>query len=81
MSHGQYTTKAEQAKLAKEDAATNSQNKLTQKVTSKIMSESDKNLNKYISTDDNFHPNHLGYEKMSDKLLSVMKTNNSWLNK
>lgn len=81
MSHGQYTTKEEQAKLAKDDAAANSQSKLTQKVTTKIMNESNKNLNKYISTDDNFHPNHLGYQKMSDKLLSVMKLHNSWFEK
>lgn len=80
MSHGQYTTKAQQQKLVKQAKAANNSS-VSQAEVTQIMSEKDHNLNEYISTADNFHPNHKGYEKMTDSLFKVMQTHQSWLEK
>ncbi|KRM11546.1 SGNH/GDSL hydrolase family protein [Paucilactobacillus suebicus] len=78
MSHGQYNTKAAQTKLIQQDENANS-GQTSQKQALKVMNQKGTNLNKYISTDDNFHPNHLGYKKMSDKLLTEMEDHPSWI--
>lgn len=78
MSHGQYTTKQSQQKLIKQDQKANT-GETSQSDAIQVMQEKDHNLNKYISTDDNFHPNHLGYEKMSAQLFKVMKQHQDWL--
>ncbi|MDO4903492.1 MAG: SGNH/GDSL hydrolase family protein [Limosilactobacillus sp.] len=77
MSWGQYkTAEQRQALIDKEHKA--NQGKVSQTKILEIMEEGNKNLNKYISTEDNFHPNHLGYEQMANSLFSVMKDHDSW---
>lgn len=78
MSHGQYTTKKAQQQLIKQDKQANT-GATSQKQAIKVMSEKNHNLNDYISTDDNFHPNHLGYIKMSDQLFKTMQHHISWI--
>lgn len=77
MSYGQYKTKASRAKLA---AAENKANKgrANQQETIRVMNNRDRNLNAYISTDDNFHPNHTGYEHIAQQLFKVMKHHHNW---
>lgn len=72
MSYGQYRTAAQRRKLIQDSEKTNSKN-VSQKQIISIMNHGNQNLNKYISTDDNFHPNHLGYEHMTDQLFRVMQ--------
>lgn len=78
MSHGQYQTRAQQQQLEDKATKTNAKN-MNEKEVNQIMSQKNHNLNHYISTDDNFHPNHLGYEKMADKLFKQMQQHDSWL--
>ncbi|BAP85669.1 GDSL family lipase [Paucilactobacillus hokkaidonensis JCM 18461] len=80
MSHGQYTTQTQQQKLVQQANAANSSS-VNQKEITQIMSKKNQNLNKYISTADNFHPNHQGYEKMADKLFKEMQIHQNWLEK
>ncbi len=77
MSYGQYQTKSQQQQLIKEEEKAN-QGQVSQKRVIEIMNHKDKNLNKYISTEDNFHPNHTGYVKIADQLFKVMQKNDSW---
>lgn len=80
MSYGQYTTQQQRQKLVQQAKAANSSS-VNQKEVTQIMSEKNHNLNKYISTDDNFHPNHQGYEKMTNQLFKEMQNHRSWLEK
>lgn len=80
MSHGQYTTQQQQKKLVQQANAANSSS-VDQKEVTQIMGEKNHNLNKYISTDDNFHPNHQGYEKMTNQLFKEMQIHHNWLEK
>ena len=77
MSYGQYQTKSQQQQLIKEEEKAN-QGQVSQKRVIEIMNHKDKNLNKYISTEDNFHPNHTGYVKIADQLFKVMQKHDSW---
>lgn len=77
MSYGQYQTKSQQQQLVKEEEKAN-QGQVSQKRVIEIMNHKDKNLNKYISTEDNFHPNHTGYVKIADQLFKVMQKHDSW---
>ena len=43
-----------------------------------IMSNKNHNLNEYISTEDNFHPNNLGYQHMASRLFKSMVKYDSW---
>lgn len=36
------------------------------------------NLNNYISTEDNFHPNSKGYDQMTNALYKVMLQHDDW---
>ena len=71
MSYGQYKTKRQRQQLIKSSEKANS-GQTSQKQLVSIMNDRDKNLNKYISTDDNFHPNHLGYRQMTQRLFKAM---------
>lgn len=77
MSYGQYQTKGQQQQLIKEEEKAN-QGQVSQKRVIAIMNHKDKNLNKYISTEDNFHPNHAGYVKIADQLFKSMEKHDSW---
>lgn len=77
MSYGQYQTKSQQQQLVKEEEKAN-QGQVSQKRVIEIMNHKDKNLNKYISTEDNFHPNHMGYVKIAEQLFKVMQKHDSW---
>ncbi|WP_076462362.1 SGNH/GDSL hydrolase family protein [Limosilactobacillus caccae] len=77
MTYGQYQTKSEQKQLLQEEKTAN-QGKVSQARVINIMNHKDKNLNKYISTDDNFHPNHTGYVQIANKLFQSMTKHDSW---
>ncbi|MGM9891723.1 SGNH/GDSL hydrolase family protein [Limosilactobacillus sp.] len=77
MSWGQYRTAAQRQALVQKEEQAN-QGKVTQGRVLNIMKNKDHNLNKYISTEDNFHPNHQGYERMANQLFTVMKKHDSW---
>lgn len=78
LSYGQYTTAASRKKLATQSAAANSES-ISQSEVIKIMDGKGKNLNKYISTDDNFHPNHAGYRLMTNALYKAMLNHDSFM--
>lgn len=69
LSYGQYKTSKQRQALAEQDKQKGIL--LTQK-------HGTKNLNKYISPEDNFHPNHAGYEQMAKKLFAAMKKHDVW---
>lgn len=77
MSWGQYQTPAQRQALVQKEEQVN-QGKVTQSRILNIMKSKDHNLNKFISTEDNFHPNHQGYERMAIQLFKVMKNHDSW---
>lgn len=77
MSWGQYKTATQRQQLVQKEEQAN-QGKVTQGRVLNIMKNKDHNLNEYISTEDNFHPNHRGYEQMANRLFKVMKQHNSW---
>lgn len=77
MSYGQYRTKAARQQLAAEEDKVN-HGKVNQTRAIKVMDNKDKNLNDYISTDDNFHPNHTGYEHIAQRLFKAMVHHHSW---
>lgn len=71
MSYGQYRTTTQRRRLIRDSEKTNSSS-VSQKQIISIMNHGNHNLNEYISTTDNFHPNHLGYKKMTAKLYQMM---------
>lgn len=77
MSYGQYTTKEQRQQLINREQAVN-HGKVSQSRALNIMSDKDHNLNDLISTDDNFHPNHRGYEQIANQLFKSMKRHDSW---
>lgn len=77
MSYGQYKTTAARRHLLNEEKAAN-QGKTSQQQILTIMGKKDHNINAYISTEDNFHPNHRGYQMISKKLFHVMQEHDSW---
>ena len=77
MSWGQYKTTAQRQQLVQKEEQAN-QGKVTQGRVINIMKNKDHNLNEYISTEDNFHPNHRGYQQMANRLFKVMNKHNSW---
>lgn len=77
MSYGQYTTKAQREQLVQREQAVN-HGKVSQARALNIMSNKDHNLNDLISTDDNFHPNHRGYEEIASRLFKSMERHDSW---
>lgn len=78
MSYGQYRTKNDRERLVKTSKKVN-QTSISQKQVVAIMDHSNQNLNEYISTDDNFHPNHLGYRQMTKALLKQMEKHDSFM--
>lgn len=77
MSYGQYTTKAQRKQLIQREQAVN-HGKVSQSRALNIMSDKDHNLNDLISTDDNFHPNHRGYEQIAKRLFKSMEHHDGW---
>lgn len=77
MSYGQYQTKSQRQELLKEEKKAN-QGKVSQKRVIEIMNHKDQNLNRYISTEDNFHPNHAGYNQIATYLFKSMEKHDSW---
>lgn len=78
MSYGQYKTQAKRAQLIKASKQVN-QTSISQKQVVAIMDHREKNLNKYISTEDNFHPNNRGYAQMTKALLKQMEKHDSFM--
>lgn len=78
LSYGQYKTAAQREKLAQQSASANSES-ISQSQVIKIMDGEGTNLNKYISTDDNFHPNHAGYKLMTNALYQMMLKHDSFM--
>lgn len=72
MSYGQYNTQRKRAKLVKAAQHTNG-TMANQKQVERIIDHRDHNLNQYISTADNFHPNHRGYQVITNALYHVMR--------
>lgn len=77
MSWGQYKTAGQRRQLVQKEEQAN-QGKVTQARLLNIMKNKDHNLNQYISTEDNFHPNHRGYQQMADRLFQAMQRHDSW---
>ncbi|KRM24989.1 MULTISPECIES: SGNH/GDSL hydrolase family protein [Limosilactobacillus] len=77
MSWGQYKTPDQRQQLIQQEKQAN-QGKVSQTRLVNIMRNRDHNLNEYISTEDNFHPNHRGYQQMANRLFKSMKDHNSW---
>lgn len=77
MSYGQYQTQKQRDQLVQQEEKVN-HGKVKQSQLLSIMSDKDHNLNKYISTEDNFHPNHLGYRHMAALLFKSMVKYDSW---
>lgn len=71
ISYGQYKTNSQRKKLIKASEEVND-GKVSQKELISIMNKRNHNLNEYISTDDNFHPNHRGYRQMTYQLYKSM---------
>lgn len=79
MSYGQYKTSRQREKLALQSKQDNSE-QITQKQVISIMNTGQShNLNKYISTEDNFHPNAVGYDQMTKALYRKMVKYDSWV--
>ncbi|VDG30770.1 ethanolamine utilization protein EutQ [Lactobacillus sp.] [Lactiplantibacillus mudanjiangensis] len=78
MSHGQYRTATQIAKLKKASNSTSLTNlSSASQITAAVGAESkDNNL---ISNSDNFHPNKKGYHIFSTKLYHTMMAHDSWL--
>lgn len=77
MSYGQYQTKAQRQQLIQQEEKVN-HGKVQQAQLLSIMSNKNHNLNEYISTEDNFHPNNLGYQHMAKQLFKRMVKYDSW---
>lgn len=72
MSYGQYNTKAKRRRLVHAAEKSNSA-MATQRQVERIVEHRDHNLNEYISTADNFHPNHRGYQQITKRLYRSMR--------
>lgn len=79
LSHGQFNSSVEQQKLEKESRNMNNANMLNSKSVSDIFSGSGKEINRYISNQDHFHPNNKGYQIMTNDLYQEMKQHENWL--
>lgn len=77
MSHGQYKTKKQRSQLVAKEKQVN-QGKVRQRQLVNIMNEKNHNMNAYITTDDNFHPNHRGYEQICNQLFKAMVKHDRW---
>lgn len=77
MSYGQYKTVKQRQKLSQQAHQANS-DQVTQKQVIAIMNNDTHNLNNYISTEDNFHPNSKGYDQMTNALYKVMLQHDDW---
>ncbi|MFC6181958.1 SGNH/GDSL hydrolase family protein [Lactiplantibacillus daowaiensis] len=78
MSHGQYKTAAQIAKLKKESDSTSLTNLTnTSQITAAVAAKSKDN--DLISNSDNFHPNKRGYHIFSHKLYQTMMAHDNWL--
>lgn len=82
LSVGQFTSITQQAKL-KRDAQKSNDGKLSTESFQKQILASDSNdeLNDYLSPADHFHPNAKGYRLMTEKLYAQMQAHQQWLQK
>ncbi|MCF6166899.1 hypothetical protein LROSL1_1319 [Furfurilactobacillus rossiae] len=82
LSYGQYDTVAKRSALAAKDAKANNNNSFDgQNVEKALVGGSTGELNDYLSPADHFHPNHLGYSKMTATLYKTMQDHQSWMPK
>ena len=82
LSFGQYNTATKRANLAAKDAKANNNNSFDgQNIEKALVGGSTGELNDYLSPVDHFHPNHLGYSKMTAVLYKTMQSHQSWLPK
>ncbi|GAK30325.1 SGNH superfamily hydrolase [Weissella oryzae SG25] len=79
LTYGQYKTNSQRAMLAKEATQAN-QGSLNNKSVRDTLNGDDKEKNAYITNLDHYHPNDLGYDKMSKLLVKEMQKNKkAWL--
>ena len=82
LTFGQYKTKASREKLQKKSEAANRGSLNNKMVTETLTSGKNEELNQYITTQDHYHPNNLGYDKMSALLVKKMLlSEQDWLKK
>ena len=82
LTFGQYKTKASREKLQKKSEAANRGSLNNKMVTETLTSGKNEELNQYITTQDHYHPNNLGYDKMSALLVKKMSlSEQEWLKK
>lgn len=79
LSNGQYHTAEQRAKLKNDSNKVNSSSTLDTNSISTIFSGSGKEINDYLSNDDHFHPNHKGYQIMTNDLYKSMTSHENWL--
>ncbi|MDR3240878.1 MAG: GDSL-type esterase/lipase family protein [Lactobacillaceae bacterium] len=81
LTYGQYQTKTAQKALAKESAEA-AKGSTKNKLVEETLNGPNNEKNEYITTEDHYHPNDLGYDKMSQALVGVMiKNKKEWLYK
>lgn len=79
LSNGQYQTAAQRSKLKADSSKVNASSTLDAASISTIFSGSGKEINDYLSNDDHFHPNHKGYQIMTNDLYKSMTSHENWL--
>ncbi|MCY9806826.1 GDSL-type esterase/lipase family protein [Lentilactobacillus senioris] len=79
LSNGQYKTVSQRAKLKMDSSKVNASSTLDASSISTIFSGSGKEINNYLSNDDHFHPNHKGYQIMTNDLYKAMTSHENWL--
>lgn len=82
LSVGQFRSVTQQAKLKRHAQKSNSGELSTQSFQTQILaSDTQDELNDYLSPDDHFHPNAKGYNLMTNKLYQTMQQHPQWLQK
>lgn len=82
LTFGQYKTKASREKLRKTSQNANRGSLNNKVVTKTLTAENNVEQNRYITIQDHYHPNNLGYDKMSTLLVKKMSGNKQdWLKK
>lgn len=82
LTYGQYTTKKDREKLRTSAKLANRGSINNSMVTKALQDKAKSERNHYITTQDHYHPNDIGYDKMSDLLVKKMAVNKQeWLKK
>lgn len=80
LTYGQYTTKIEREKLRTSAKLANRGSLNNSMVTKTLQAKTQNERNHYITTQDHYHPNDIGYDKMSALLAKKMAaTKQEWL--